>query len=61
MNPKVNEITFGVEVECILPSSHPFRVGGYHRGIEMDEFYTINGDTIATPSFNGKRPSCEND
>jgi hypothetical protein len=61
MNPKVNEITFGVEVECILPSSHPFRVGGYHRGIEMDESYTINGETVQAPSFNGKRASCETD
>jgi hypothetical protein len=60
-NPTINEITFGVEIECILPSSHPFRVGGYHNGIEMDSSYTINGETIQAPSFNGKRAKCEHD
>ena len=56
-----NTITFGVEVECILPSNHPFQVGGYHRGIEMDHSYEINGETIVAPSYNGQRAKCEYD
>jgi len=32
----VNEITFGVEIECYLPHGSIARVGGYHRGIQID-------------------------
>ena len=59
--PKVNSITFGVEVECILPRNHPFQVGGYHRGIEMSHSYEINGVNVVAPSFNGKRAKVESD
>ena len=33
-NPKAAEITFGIEIECLLPTG-AVRVGGYHQGIEL--------------------------
>jgi hypothetical protein len=33
-NPKAAEITFGIEIECLLPRG-AVRVGGYHAGIEL--------------------------
>ena len=30
----VNTMTFGVEIECLLPAGR-VAVGGYHRGIEL--------------------------
>lgn len=59
--PLINQITFGVEVECLLPTDHPFRVGGYHNGIEMSASYTYNGETITPPSIDGKRAKVERD
>lgn len=34
------EITFGIEIECAIPSEHAsgnFRQGGYHRGLQITE------------------------
>lgn len=59
--PQINKITFGVEIECIIPSNHPFEVGGYHRGIEMRSSYTYNGETITPPSYDGQRAKVERD
>jgi len=61
MSPNINTITFGVEVECVLPTSHTLRVGSYHNGIPMPTEYRHNGQTLICPQFLGKTAKCERD
>jgi hypothetical protein len=36
----INETTFGVEIECVIPIAVSIAVGGYHHGIQVPELPT---------------------
>lgn len=59
-----NEITFGIEIECLIPG-RPFYVGSYHAGIQIPGFpegwnaqhdgslHSLNGVEVVSPVLKG--------
>src|SRR5262245_13438734 len=35
-----NELTFGIEIECLIPAANAPQVGGYHAGRQIEDLPT---------------------
>lgn len=61
MNNAIDNITFGVEIETIIPAASQVMIGRYHAGYQIVSARNQSGELKEFPSFQGNRWKAESD